>query len=165
MRRSRPAFREIYEAHLWDVYGFFGYRVKSRHECEDLTQETFERALRSWHSFDPGRSSPRTWLLTIARNLLIDNERRARGERETPVAEVPEETKSSVDNDRLGLDPVLASALSELGEREREILALRFGGDLTGREIAAITGLTVANVHQILSRTLRRLRESLADRE
>ena len=61
----------------------------------------------------------------------------------------------------LGLDPALERALAELGEREREIIALRFGGDLSGPEIAQLTDLTLANVQQILSRSLRRMRASL----
>jgi RNA polymerase sigma-70 factor (ECF subfamily) len=48
-----------------------------------------------------------------------------------------------------------------IGERERELIALRFGGDLGCPEIAALTGLTLANVQQILSRSLRRMRSSL----
>ena len=63
----------------------------------------------------------------------------------------------------LGLDPELEVALRELGERERELIALRFGGDLTGPEIAELTGLSLANVQQVLSRSLRRLCASLTD--
>ena len=61
----------------------------------------------------------------------------------------------------LGIDPALAEALGTLSQRDREIVALRFGGDLTGAEIADLTGLTLANVQQILSRSLRRLRAAL----
>jgi RNA polymerase sigma factor (sigma-70 family) len=55
----------------------------------------------------------------------------------------------------------LTDALAELTEREREVLALRFGGDLTAAEIAPILGLTLANVQQITSRALRKLRTLL----
>jgi RNA polymerase sigma factor (sigma-70 family) len=55
----------------------------------------------------------------------------------------------------------LNHALAELTEREREVLALRFGGDLTGAEIAELLELTVANVQQITSRALRKLRTLL----
>ena len=61
----------------------------------------------------------------------------------------------------LGVSPELESALSVLGERDREVIALRFGGDLTGPEIAELTGLSLANVQQILSRSVRRLRTEL----
>ena len=60
-----------------------------------------------------------------------------------------------------GVDPELEAALSALGERERELIALRSGADLCGPQIAAVTGLSVANVQQILSRCLRRLRAEL----
>jgi RNA polymerase sigma factor (sigma-70 family) len=62
---------------------------------------------------------------------------------------------------RLGLEPELARALAGLADREREILALRYGAELTGPEIAELTGLKLANVQQIVSRSLRRLRASL----
>jgi DNA-directed RNA polymerase specialized sigma24 family protein len=48
-----------------------------------------------------------------------------------------------------------------LSDRDRELVALRYGGDLTGPEIASLTGLSLANVQQILSRSLRRLRALL----
>jgi DNA-directed RNA polymerase specialized sigma24 family protein len=61
----------------------------------------------------------------------------------------------------LGLDPDLAVALAGLSERNREIIALRYGADRTGPEIAELMGLTLANVQQIVSRSLRRLRAAL----
>ena len=60
-------------------------------------------------------------------------------------------------------EPALESALATLSEREREIIALRYGGDLTGPEIAEIQGLTLANVQQILSRSLRRMRDAIEE--
>ena len=66
-----------------------------------------------------------------------------------------------VEDDGVGLPSELAAALDELGDRERELIALRFGGELTGPEIAELTGLSLANVQQILSRSLRRMRASL----
>jgi RNA polymerase sigma-70 factor, ECF subfamily len=61
----------------------------------------------------------------------------------------------------LGLDPRLASALQDLNEREREILALRYGAELSGPEIAQLMGLSLSNVQQIVSRSLRRLRSAM----
>ena len=54
-------------------------------------------------------------------------------------------------------DPQLAAALQRLERREREAIALRFGGDLRNAEIAELLGVSVANAQQILSRALRRL--------
>jgi RNA polymerase sigma-70 factor (ECF subfamily) len=156
----RDHFAEVYDEHVWHVYGFFGYRVKSRHEAEDLTQLTFERALRAWKRFDPNRASALTWLLAIARNLLIDHYRRSGPVPVDPLDDLPE-LVGSAEDPGIGLAPDLERALETLGDRDREIIALRYGGDLTGPEIAEITGLTLGNVQQILSRSLRRLRAQL----
>jgi RNA polymerase sigma-70 factor (ECF subfamily) len=157
-------FEAAYDEHLSRVYGFFAYRLGSREDAEDLTQQCFERALRAWDRFDPRRASAATWLLAIARNLLIDHYRaHAHDVAATPLDEVPPSALPSDDRPGpgLGLEPELASALAGLADREREILALRFGADMTGPEIAEMTGLTLANVQQILSRSLRRLRAAL----
>jgi RNA polymerase sigma factor (sigma-70 family) len=68
-----PPFDEIYEEHVWRVYGFIAYRVRSREDAEDLTSQTFERALRAWHRYDARLAPPGPWLITIARNLVIDH--------------------------------------------------------------------------------------------
>jgi RNA polymerase sigma-70 factor, ECF subfamily len=157
-------FRDAYEEHVWDVYAFFAYRVSARSDAEDLTQLTFERALRAWTRFDERRASARTWLLAIARNLLIDHYRADRSDVHEPLdtyearaGELP-----SLERPRdLGIAPELAAALVTLSQRDREVIALRFGGDLTGPEIAELLDLTVANVQQILSRALRKMRAQL----
>ena len=157
-------FARLYDEHVWDVYGFLGYRLASREDAEDLTQLTFERALKAWDRFDPARASAGTWLVAIARNLLIDHLRADRSDRVEPLDEelAPEfEPSDGIPEMILGLDPDLQAALVRLDDRERELLALRFGGDLTGPEIAELTGLSLSNVQQILSRTLRRLRREL----
>jgi RNA polymerase sigma-70 factor (ECF subfamily) len=156
----KPDFATVYDRHVWHVYGFFGYRLTSRQEVEDLTQLTFERALRAWKRFDPARASVLTWLLAIARNLLIDHFRRSGPLPVDPLDDLPE-LVGSAEGPGVGLAPELENALETLGGREREIIALRYGGDLTGPEIAEIMGLTLANVQQILSRSLRRLRAEL----
>jgi RNA polymerase sigma factor (sigma-70 family) len=157
-------FERVYSDHAWSVYGFLAYRLGDRQTTEDLTQATFERALRAWSRFDPRRGSERTWLLAIARNLLIDHHSRDRAggsdqidERLLPTYDGPEEQTVG--------SPELTEALGRLSDREREILALRFGGDLSGPQIAELLDLTLANVQQITSRSLRRLRELLEPAE
>jgi RNA polymerase sigma-70 factor (ECF subfamily) len=150
-------FSSVYDEQVWLVYGFFAYRVRSRADAEDLTQQTFERALRAWGRYDPQRASVPTWLMAIARNLLVDHLRADR--RPLPLDELTDDVQPAVsDRPDLGLDPEVERALAALGERERELIALRFGADLGGPEIAELTGLTLANVQQILSRALRRMR-------
>jgi RNA polymerase sigma-70 factor (ECF subfamily) len=157
-------FEQAYDDNLARVYGFFAYRVGSRDDAEDLTQQTFERALRAWERFDPRRAAVGTWLIAIARNLLIDHYRAGVADSanvaldEVPAGELPSANGAAP---AIGLGPELAQALDGLAQRDREVLALRYGADLTGPEIVELTGLTLANVQQIISRSLRRLREAL----
>jgi RNA polymerase sigma-70 factor (ECF subfamily) len=150
----------VYEEHVWQVYGFLAYRLPDRETTEDLTQLTFERALRAWPRYDARRASERTWLLAIARHALIDYHRRPR----TVLADLDDLARPAVagPEERFSGSPDLIVALQTLGEREREVIALRYGGDLGGAEVAAVLGLSVANVQQISSRALRKLREALA---
>jgi len=154
-------FIATYEKYVWDIYGFLAYRTRSREEAEDLTQETFERALKAWSRFDPTRNDAKPWLLVIARNAYIDSRRRERSRPSTVAADGDSEQARE---DRAlaltgGPEPEVAEALAGLKRREREALALRFGGDLKTAEVAEVLDISVANAQQILSRALRRMRE------
>jgi RNA polymerase sigma factor (sigma-70 family) len=162
-RAAREEIAELYEEHVWGVYGFFGYRVDSRADAEDLTQLTFERAFRAWGRFDSDRASARTWLISIANNLLIDHYRRDRGIGQEPIEDHLSRRELISEDPDLGLAPDLAYAIEQLGQREQELIAFRFGGELTGPEIAELTGLSLANVQQILSRSLRKVRAQLEE--
>jgi RNA polymerase sigma-70 factor (ECF subfamily) len=157
-------FADVYDEHIWDVYGYLAYRLDSREEAEDLAQLTFERALRAWDRYDSRKAAPRTWLLSIAHNLLIDHYRSSAARPATVPDDAAAEHERGVEagpEHDLGLSPELARALATLSQRDREVLALRFGGELTGPEIAELLDLSLANVQQILSRALRRLRAYL----
>jgi RNA polymerase sigma-70 factor (ECF subfamily) len=154
----------LFDEYVWDVYGFVAYRIGDRAEAEDITQQTFERALKAWRRFDPSRAQPRTWLLAIARNLIVDHYRRDRSKLHRHLGEdgVSEEQLPSQDGpEAQGVSPELTAALATLSERDREVVALRFGADLRGPEIAKLLDLSLANVQQILSRSLRKLRTQL----
>ena len=103
--------------------------------------------------------------MTIARNLLIDRYRAAGSAGSQPLAleEIDPRALPTVNGaGDLGLEPELALALARLRPRHQEILALRYGADLTGPEIATLLGISLANVQQIISRSLRELREYLS---
>lgn len=165
--RRRPEqdaeLRRVYRTHVRATYAFLAYSVRPD-TAEDLTSLTFERVIRAWASFDPQRGSERTWILSIARNVLMDHFRRDRRHPTVSTDEHPTllDALSATDDplaERLRVEG-LEGWLGELGEREREVLALRYGADLQAGEIAELTGLSVANVHQIASRALRRLRQA-----
>jgi RNA polymerase sigma factor (sigma-70 family) len=163
------SFEQAYEQQVDRVYGYLAYRVSSPADAEDLTQLTFERALRAWRRYDERRGTLASWLLTIARNALIDYRRRERSgtyvslsHGEVRESELPSD--AGPEEERLGPSPELVAALRRLRSRDREVLALRFGADMRVQDIAEIMGLSVANVQQILSRALRKLRRRLETR-
>src|SRR5919109_1367656 len=82
------SFAQAAEAHLNDVFGYLLYFTGNRSAAEELTGETFERALRLWHRFDPRRGSVRTWLCQVARTVALDHFRseRRRARREEAYA-------------------------------------------------------------------------------
>ena len=111
-------FTRAYEESVSAVYGYLAYRVGSAEEVEDLTEETFERALKAWSRFDPRKGEPRTWLLMIARNVYVDWRRRsasAAGGGSGPA----EPSLAIAGEERPGPDPALASALLKLKRHEQ----------------------------------------------
>src|SRR5215217_948791 len=73
-------FERLYEAEAQGLFGFLAYRTGDRALAEDLLADTFERALRSRKRYDRRRGSAKTWLYTIALNLLRDQARRSAAE-------------------------------------------------------------------------------------
>ena len=139
------------------VYAYVAYRVGPGAEAEDVTSEVFERALRYRSSYDPKQGAPVAWLLGIARRCIVDAVRPATGELET----APElQAAGDLEGDAVRR-LTLASALGDLDERDRELIALRFGTDLTARQIGNVLGMKTNAVEVALHRTLARLRTTL----
>jgi RNA polymerase sigma-70 factor (ECF subfamily) len=153
--------RRVYRTHVRHVFAYFGYSV-THAVAEDLTSQTFERVIASWDRYDPSRSGERTWILTIAKNILIDHKRREKHRGAVSLDEHPALLDSFAAREDLHSQAVamasFADWLQDLGDRERQVLALRFAADLAPSDIARLLDLSTANVHQIISRALRRLR-------
>jgi RNA polymerase sigma-70 factor (ECF subfamily) len=138
------------------VYAYVAYRIGDGADAEDVTSATFERALRYRDSFDPRRGDAAAWLIGIARRCIADAMHRP----DTPTDDLPElpgEAHDDLAHSRLDL----RAALERLDERDRELLALRYGADLTARQIAELMELKTNAVEVALHRALGRLREGL----
>jgi RNA polymerase sigma-70 factor, ECF subfamily len=152
------SFAAAARRHSDAVYGYLLTMTKDATLAEDLTSETFERALRRWHRFDAERSGERTWLLVIARSAALDHfrgeERRRR--REERFAREQEDVQMDVRID-LGLSPALEQALAELSAAEREVIALRVVVELDGDTAARVLGISRTACSTRLSRALQKL--------
>jgi RNA polymerase sigma factor (sigma-70 family) len=136
------------------VYAYAAYRLGDGPDAEDVTSEVFERALRYRKSYDRSKGDPVAWLLGIARRCT-NTALAAR-------AVDPLEIRERADNRSLEEDSVrrltLASALAQLKERDRELVALRFGADLTASQIASVVDSKTNAVEVALHRALDQLR-------
>ena len=153
------SFAQAAETHLDDVFGYLAWFTGDRFAAEDLTGETFERALRLWPRFDERRGSVRTWLCQVARTVALDHFRseRRRARREE-LAAVPERYEQPLGE---GLSPELESALRRLSAGEREVIALRVVLDLDAGTAARVLGISPTNCTTRLNRALKKLEEAL----
>jgi RNA polymerase sigma factor (sigma-70 family) len=162
--RMRPDnFERLFEEHAERLYSFLAYHTGNRTLAEDLLSETFERVLRSRQRFDPRKGSERRWLYTIALNLLRDNARR-RTHEDRALQHVGAGTaQEEVDPGMHAVErrDELQRALTQLGEDEREALALRFGADLKLRDVASVLGEGESAVEGRIYRALGKLRKEL----
>jgi RNA polymerase sigma-70 factor (ECF subfamily) len=153
------SFSQAAERHLEDVYGYLVWFTGDRSAAEDLTGETFERALRLWPRFDPQRGSARTWLCQVARTAALDHFRSERRRtRREQLAATPERIDERFVE---GLSPDLEAALLRLSAGEREVVALRIVLDLDAPTTARMLGISPTNCTTRLNRALKKLEEAL----
>lgn len=140
------------------VYAYAAYRVGDGPDAEDVTSETLERALRYRRSYDQRKGEPLSWLIGIAQRCA-DATLRARldapdgwGDAE-PVDAVDLEERTAF---RLGV----AQAIRALDDRDRELVALRYGADMSAKQIAALLDVRQNTVEVAIHRATARLRAS-----
>jgi RNA polymerase sigma factor (sigma-70 family) len=157
---SAEAFDRLYTEQAAGLLGFLTYQTGDRTLAEDIVADTFERVLTSRSGWR-GQSGEKTWLYAIAMNRLRDLARRRGAETRAleRVAAIPttaDEIGAVDDRD------LLARGLQTLSEQERAVVALRFGADLTLREIADVLDERQSTVEGRLYGALRRLRDAAA---
>jgi len=144
------------EALVRRVYAYVAYRIGDGPEAEDVTSEAFERALRYRESFDISRGDASSWLVGIARRCVADAVLR----REVPIDEIIERPVDGHE-DAAVARLELRDAVAGLDERDRELVALRYGADLTAKQIGQLLEMKTNAVEVALHRALGRLRATL----
>ena len=160
------------EALPWldDVYRFALSLTRDEADADDVTQETFLRAYRSWHTFQPG-SDARRWLFTICRNVFLRSRERERhkldvedGDLETLAAirehaTLDDATASALT--RIDLGPAIQAALDRLQEPFRSAVILVDVEDLSYETASEILGVPIGTVRSRLFRGRRLLQQML----
>ena len=157
-------FESLYAQHAEALLAFLAYRTGDRRLAEDITADTFERVLRKRAALDPSKGSSKTWIYTIAMNLLRDHLRRERAHERSVERRGRGDTASSA-LESVGTRDAVERALATLRQDEREAIALRFGADLTFPEIAKVLRCPVSTAEGRTHRALRKLKEALEDTE
>ena len=149
----------LYAEQLPRVYNFFRYRFGNEAVAEDLTSITFEKAWQARNRYRRDLGAFSTWILTIARNVAVDHYRRHRPHEPLEAAHAVHggETPEDLAERRSDIER-LSRLLGELPERERDLVALKYGAGMTNRAIARLTQLSESNVGTILHRTIEGLR-------
>ena len=156
MRRKDPLANP--SALIRRVYSYVAYRLGDGPEAEDVTSEVFERALRYRSSYDDSRGGPLPWLLGIARRCVDDA---LSGRPPTSNVETTEQASSEdLEGDAVRRLAVV-DAIERLDDRGQELIAMRYGADLSARQIGEILGMKTNAVEVALHRTLARLRADL----
>jgi RNA polymerase sigma-70 factor, ECF subfamily len=172
--RDRVRFEEEALDLADQVYKVARHLAGSREEAEDLVQETYARAFRSWRSFRPG-TNLRAWLLRILTNLNIDRGRRRQRAPDTQPLEENEyflynKLESSADGgsdedrvvERLSQDDIV-EALATVPHDFRDVVVLVDIGDFTYADAAQILDIPIGTVMSRLHRGRRILKQQLAE--
>lgn len=165
-RRDPAAFGDLYDRHVDRVFAYAMRRLRDRELAADATANAFTRALASLDRFRPdGDSAFARWLMTIARNAVVDVVRERRGAVALDMEMLGWQRAASGSDPALRLPPddrrQVEEAIDVLGSPQREIVVLRLQG-WTGPEIADVLGMSHGAVRVAQHRAYARLRDSLA---
>jgi RNA polymerase sigma-70 factor (ECF subfamily) len=171
MQQRDAAFER--EALPWidDVYRFALSLTRDESDADDVVQDTYLRAFRSWHTYLPG-SDCRRWLFTICRNVFLRSRERARPTVELDASEIDAATAGSVFTTavdeglddmfaRLDLGPAISNALSKIPEPFRATLIIVDVEDQSYESAAEILGVPIGTVRSRLFRGRRLMQEQL----
>jgi RNA polymerase sigma factor (sigma-70 family) len=160
---KKDGFEQLYEEHAEALLGFLVYRTGDRVLAEEILADTFERVLRSRKGYDRRKASAKTWIYSIALNRLRDVLRKRDAEQRALRRHDAGTPEAALDTDRVEERGTVAAALAQLGEDEREAVALRYGSDLSVAEVAKTLGVKVSTAEGRIYRGLKQLRELLEE--
>ena len=166
-RGDAEAFGQIYDAYVDTIYRYLYYRVGSHAVAEDLTSETFLRALRRIDSFSWQGKDIGAWFVTIARNLVADHAKSSRFRLEVSTADMLDADRAvpGIEDEVLARlqNATLLDAVRQLKPEQQECIVLRFLQGLSVAETARALGRSEGAVKQLQLRAVRALAKLLPE--
>jgi len=163
-QRDQQAFAQLYEEHFDMIYRYVALRIGNRAEAEDITQQVFLKALQSISSFRWKGIPFSAWLFRIAHNQVVDYLRKKTKQATVPI---DESTVSFSRDPQLLVEQSLnikklLSATKRLTEAQREVVSLRFAGELSIAQVAKIMGKSQGAVKALQHSAIVALRKVLS---
>ncbi|MCR5650702.1 MAG: sigma-70 family RNA polymerase sigma factor [Lachnospiraceae bacterium] len=158
---DRLTFEELYENYYDKVFNFVYMRILHREDAEDITEETFMKAMAAYERYDASKASYITWLCTIAKNSMLDNIRKSRkgkiisfdgtwdiGEEDPELMRIEDDTERR-----------LYRIFEKLKPEERELLSMRYKMEMEYQEIGNVLGIEPRTAAKRIERLLKKCRE------
>ncbi|RKN71202.1 sigma-70 family RNA polymerase sigma factor [Paenibacillus ginsengarvi] len=162
---SKEDFAHMFDLYHKRVYKYICYRIHHHYAAEDLCSQVFETVICKYDRYSPEKAAFEVWLFAIVRNVVTDYYRTQKKRalfsldalRDLVMSKhSPEEQAIRDDNHR-----ELFKALSKLREKERHLVAMKFGAGLKNAEIAELLGISESNAGVVLHRSLKKLQKTL----
>jgi RNA polymerase sigma-70 factor (ECF subfamily) len=161
------AFGRLYDHYVSMVHRYVYYRVGDRATAEDVTSETFVRALRRIDSLSFQGRDVGAWLVTIARNIVLDHVKSSRYRLEVTTADMRDADRATDGPEEAVLQHLtnreLLACVQQLGSEQQECIVLRFIHGLSVSETAEIMGKKDGAIKALQHRAVRRLAGLLPD--
>lgn len=158
-------FTYIFETYYKRIYNYYYYRVQNQYISEDLTSQLFEKVMTKISSYESDKGHFEVWLFAIARNVLNDYFRSQKKYPWSSLDSVLETITEEANPEQMICQAEetrrLLEMIKTLREKERNIIAYKFGAHLKNKEIAELLGISEKNVSVILCRTLKKLKWQL----
>jgi len=161
---DKEAFAQLYESHFDKIYRYTVLRIGNNAEAEDITQQVFLKALEGIPSFKWKGTPFSAWLFRIAHNLVVDQMRRGKKRTSMPLDEA---LVGGASNTQLAVEKSLdieelVLATGQLTQAQREVISLRFAGELSVAETARVMGRTAGAVKALQHSAVVALRKALS---
>ncbi len=151
---------ELYDEYFPKIYKFVFYRIRHQEIAEDITSQTFLKAVDNFKKFNPEKGTFQAWIYRIAQNTLMDHFRRNKQTLniETVFDLHSDEDISKETSDKFSADQI-RDALKILTREQQQIVVMRLWDDLPYQEIATVLAKTEQNCRMIFSRAIAQLRK------
>lgn len=161
--KESTEFISIYEKYFSSIYRFIYYKTYNTEITEDITSQTFLKALENYNKYDSTKGSFSSWLYRIARNLVIDHYRKKnKTVNINDVWELAGNENVEIDVQNKEQHERIKEILKSLPLKQRDIVIMKIWQDMTYKEIAEVLGSTEAGCKMMFSRTMAKIRETIS---